>query len=349
MQRLHLDLIVIDLLPDASELIPHVPPLLVYGSLFISLLLRVLMEDLLQVQDLILLGLCLQYYILFKFLFIDLFGPFINPFALFLLRFDINVSDQCQLLTPVHVHHASIRGDALVNEELLAHVDLHVVGVVGLEPLVERLRLVDHFEALLLDLVAVVHEGFLTLDLEAVEFYLPAHSVCLQLELLLTGDFLGVVEGLELDLLRLVHLEAVFVLFQLFLKAFLLVHVFKYIEFIGLVSLDVSLGKLRVIVVQAVLQLVVNPVDIVLLVVLLDHLVYLLGLLHNVLEIGNLLVRNHLFSVVSDWRSHHIALGEDLELALALGQHIETLVKPIFLGQIAGVLIVRTEHIMRVG
>jgi hypothetical protein len=64
MQCLHLDLIIVNLLPDPSELIPDVPPLLLYRPLLIPLFLRILMQYLLQVQYLILLCLGLQHNIL---------------------------------------------------------------------------------------------------------------------------------------------------------------------------------------------------------------------------------------------------------------------------------------------
>ena len=93
------------------------------------------------------------------------------------------------------------RPQVLRQQRALGHAAIgEVVGIIHLHQRAHQVRRAAHHLADLLvgldggddrGAVAVVEQLVLTLDLEAVEFYLPAHSVCLQLELLLTGDFLG--------------------------------------------------------------------------------------------------------------------------------------------------------------
>lgn len=82
MERLHFDLLVIDLLTNASELIPNIPALFIDGLFPVTLLLRVLVEDLLEVEDFKFLLLCFKDNILRLLVFVDFLHAVLLPLLL---------------------------------------------------------------------------------------------------------------------------------------------------------------------------------------------------------------------------------------------------------------------------
>jgi hypothetical protein len=67
---------------------------------------------------------------LFEFLFIDLLRSFHYSLLFFFGGFVSDGGDKGDLLCFVHVHHAAVGSDALIDQELLSYIYLHVVGIV---------------------------------------------------------------------------------------------------------------------------------------------------------------------------------------------------------------------------
>jgi hypothetical protein len=83
----------------------------------------------------------------------------------------------------VCIYHVLIVPYSLVNEELLSHIDLHVVGVVALKALVKLLGLGHHFKLLLCYHLLVSSEILHSVLLQEIVLYLTSDSVGFDLEL----------------------------------------------------------------------------------------------------------------------------------------------------------------------
>ena len=264
MQCLHLDLIVVDLLPDPCKMVPHILPLLLYRLLALPLLLSILVKHLLHIENLLPLLLSLKHYILLKLVLSDLFRPFIHALLLQLRCCVRYLGYQRLLLSPLCLYHLSVATDALVDKELFTHVHLHKVRVVTLYLVIQLLCLMDHVKTLLSDQLLVDNQCLLSLFLQLIILYLAPDSVSLKLELDLLGNFLWVLEWLQLDLL-LGHRELLLVLLHLFLDLlFSVVEVVQNVEAVALKRGEL-LCLLTIVVVYSVLQLVMHPVHVCLL------------------------------------------------------------------------------------
>jgi hypothetical protein len=246
------------------------------------------------------------------------------------------------LLCPVGVHQLTVSRQSFIDEELLTDINLHVVAVIFLDLLVEFLCLLDHLKLLSLDLLLVVVECAFPLYLKPIEFYLPPYPVRLELQLYLTGNVSRVLIRRQLDLSGLIHIEALLVFNKLLLHLLLGVHdIINNLELLsGFIRRVILFPDLNLDLIEAVSEFIVNPVHIRLLLV--EHP----GFIQDFLEIHS--SKHDLLAWVRDRHESGVSVREQFMLPIAFGEHEKPLVQPVLLGQVAGILVFQSKHIVRV-
>lgn len=124
-----------------------------------------------------------DYYVLGLFLLVNFLRSLLLPLLLAVNSCSRDTGHENLLLSPVCIYHVLIVPDSLVNEELLPHIDLHVVGVVALKALVKLLGLGHHFKLLLCYHFLVGSEILHSVLLQEIVLYLTSDSVGFDLEL----------------------------------------------------------------------------------------------------------------------------------------------------------------------